>query len=113
MKNTRSARIMTIVLCSLSAIHSLALLGGMASALCGSPPVTLILQSRFRRDQVAEGSEFVDLYQDPYAEARAALEATVAQLNGTTDQLELLEGEYNCVAVPMTPITIENADQFI
>lgn len=61
---------------------------------------------------VAEGSEFVDLYQDPYAEARAALEATVAQLNGTTDQLELLEGEYNCVAVPMTPITIENADQF-
>ncbi len=61
---------------------------------------------------VAEGSEFVDLYQDPYAEARAALEATVAQLNGTTDQLELLEGEYNCVAVPMTPITIENAEQF-
>lgn len=61
---------------------------------------------------VAEGSEFVDLYQDPYAEARAALEATRAQLDGTTDQLELLDGEYNCVAVAMTPITIENADQF-
>jgi ABC-type sugar transport system substrate-binding protein len=61
---------------------------------------------------VAEGSEFVDLYQDPYAEARAALEVTRAQLDGTTDQLELLDGEYNCVAVAMTPITIENADQF-
>lgn len=35
---------------SLPAIYSLALLGGIASALCGIPPVTLILQSRFRRD---------------------------------------------------------------
>ena len=61
---------------------------------------------------VAEGTEFVDLYQDPYAEARAALEATRAQLDGTTDQLKLLDGEYNCVAVPMTPITKDNADQF-
>ena len=61
---------------------------------------------------VAEGSEFVDLYQDPYAEARAALEATKAQLDGTTDQLTLLDGEYNCVAVDMVPITKENADQF-
>ncbi len=61
---------------------------------------------------VAEGMEYVDLYQDPYAEARAALETTRAMLDGTTDQLKLLEGEYNCVAVAMTPITIENADQF-
>ena len=61
---------------------------------------------------VAEGSEFVDLYQDPYAEARGALETVRAQLDGTTDQLELLEGEYNCVAVPMVPITIENAADF-
>ena len=61
---------------------------------------------------VAEGVEFVDLYQDPYAEARAALETTRAMLDGTTDQLDLLEGEYNCLSVRMTPITIENADQF-
>lgn len=62
---------------------------------------------------VAEGVEFVDLYQDPYAEAKGALETIRAMLDGTTDQLELLEGEYNCVAVPMTPITAENADQFV
>ena len=62
---------------------------------------------------VAEGVEFVDLYQDPYAEARGALETIRAMLDGTTDQLELLEDEYNCVAVPMTPITAENADQFV
>lgn len=61
---------------------------------------------------IAEGYEFVDLYQDPYAEARAALEVTRAQLDGATDQLELLEGEYNVVSVDMLPITIENADAF-
>lgn len=62
---------------------------------------------------VAEGTEYVDLYQDPYAEAEAALKTIRAMLDGTTDQLELLEGEYNCVAVPMTPITIDNAADFV
>ena len=61
---------------------------------------------------VADGIEFVDLYQDPYAEAGAALDVITAMLNGTTDELEVKEGETNCVAVPMTPITIENADDF-
>ena len=62
---------------------------------------------------VANGIEYVDLYQDPYAEAGAALQVIRAMLDGTTDQLELLEGEYNCVAVPMTPITAENAKEFL
>lgn len=62
---------------------------------------------------VADGVEFVDLYQDPYAEARAALECTRAQLDGTTDKLECIDGEYNCVAVDMVPITKENAKDFL
>lgn len=70
------------------------------------------LEKRCTSEWVAEGTEFVDLYQDPYAEAAAALECTRAMLDGTTDQLELLEGEYNCLSVPMTPITIDNADEF-
>lgn len=61
---------------------------------------------------VKDGLEFVELYQDPYAEAAAALEVTRAQLDGTTDQLEPMEGTDNVVAVPMTPITIDNADEF-
>lgn len=62
---------------------------------------------------IADGIEFVELYQDPYAEAAAALSTIRAMLDGTTDQLELLEGEYNCVAVPMTPITTENVQDFL
>lgn len=62
---------------------------------------------------VADGIEYVDLFQDPYAEAGAALQVIRAMLDGTTDQLELLEGEYNCVAVPMTPITTENVQDFL
>lgn len=61
---------------------------------------------------VADGVEFVDLYQDPYAEAAAALETVRAMLDGKTGELDLLEGEYNCVSVPMTPITAENAADF-
>ena len=61
---------------------------------------------------VAEGTEYVDLYQDPYAEADAALKVIRAMLDGTTDQLEPMEGSDNVVAVPMTPITIENAADF-
>lgn len=61
---------------------------------------------------VAEGVEYVDLYQDPYAEAASALSTLRAMLDGTTDKLTTLEGEYHCCAVPMTPVTIANADQF-
>lgn len=61
---------------------------------------------------VRDGYEFVDLYQDPYAEAAAALEVTRAQLDGTTDELDVMEGEENVVAVPMSPITIDNVDDF-
>lgn len=61
---------------------------------------------------VAEGTEFVDLYQDPYAEAGAALTVIRAMLDGTTDQLVPMEGTDNVIAVPMTPITIENAADF-
>ena len=61
---------------------------------------------------VAEGTGFVDLYQDPYSEATAALKVIRAMLDGTTDQLETMEGTDNVAAVPMTPITIENAADF-
>ncbi|MDO4649461.1 MAG: substrate-binding domain-containing protein [Eubacteriales bacterium] len=61
---------------------------------------------------VRDGLEFVELYQDPYAEARAALEATRAQLDGTTGELTPLEGTDNVLAVPMTPINKDNVDQF-
>lgn len=61
---------------------------------------------------VAEGTEYVDLYQDPYAEAGAALQVIRAMLDGTTDQLETMEGTDNVLAVPMVPITIENAADF-
>ena len=62
---------------------------------------------------VADGYEYVDLYQDPYAEAEAALKTIRAMLDGTTDQLETMEGTDNYVAVPMTPITAENAEDFV
>ena len=62
---------------------------------------------------IADGLEYVELYQDPYAEAAAALQVIRAMLDGTTDQLELMEGEYNCLAVPMTPITTENVQDFL
>lgn len=62
-------------------------------------------------DWLRDGLEYVELFQDPYAEARAALETARAMLDGTTDQLTTLEGEYNCVAVPMTPVTLENVDE--
>ena len=48
---------------------------------------------------IADGLEYVELYQDPYAEAAAAL--------------QVMEGEYNCLAVPMTPITTENVQDFL
>ena len=62
---------------------------------------------------VADGYEYVDLYQDPYAEAEAALKTIRAMLDGTTDQLDIMEGTDNYVAVPMTPITAENAENFV
>lgn len=56
----------------------------------------------------------MELYQDPEAEAeaRAALEVMRAQVDGATDELEPIEGTDNVVAVPMTPITKENVEQF-
>lgn len=61
---------------------------------------------------VADGVEYVDLYQDPYGEADAALRTIRAMLDGTTDQLEKLEGTDNSIAVEMIPITVENAADF-
>lgn len=62
-------------------------------------------------DWIKDGYEFVELYQDPYAEARAALEVTRAQLDGTTDTLDVKADTDNIVAVPMTPVTIDNVDE--
>lgn len=61
---------------------------------------------------IREDLEYVELYQDPYAEARAALETARAQMDGTTGELETLEGTDNVVSVPMTPITKENVEEF-
>lgn len=95
-----------------SSMQTQGIVSSMASYDLNTSNFTLAGISASTGAWVADGIEFVDLYQDPYAEARAALEATRAMLDGTTDQLTLLEGEYNCVSVPMTPITIENAADF-
>ncbi len=62
-------------------------------------------------DWIRDGLEYVELFQDPKAEASAALNTIRHMLDGTTDELELMEGEYNVVAVPMTPVTLENVDE--
>lgn len=63
-------------------------------------------------DWIKDGYEYCELYQDPHAEAKAALDVMRHQMDGTTDELVPLEGEENVVAVPMTPITIDNVDEF-
>ncbi|MBQ8305095.1 MAG: substrate-binding domain-containing protein [Blautia sp.] len=62
-------------------------------------------------DWIRDGLEYVELFQDPYSEASAALNTIRHMLDGTTDELELMDGEYNVVAVPMTPVTAENVDE--
>jgi ABC-type sugar transport system substrate-binding protein len=63
-------------------------------------------------DWILEGIEFSDLYQDPWVEAEAGLKTLRAQIDGTTDQLELLEGSDNFVPVYMTTMTKDNADEY-
>lgn len=73
---------------------------------------TVVGISASTTEWIKEGYEFCELYQDPDAEARAALEVMRSQMDGTTDELTTLEDEENVVAVPMTPITIDNVDEF-
>lgn len=61
---------------------------------------------------IRDGYEFVELYQDPYAEAAAALQTMRHQLDGTTDQLTTMDDTDNIVAVPMQPITADNYQDF-
>jgi|GEM_PF-893740 len=73
---------------------------------------TVVGISASTTEWIKDGYEFCELYQNPDAEAKAALEVMRAQLDGTTDELTPLEGEENVVAVPMTSITIDNVDEF-
>lgn len=63
---------------------------------------------------ITDGVEYADLYQDAQVEAKAALDMMRHMVDGTTDELEFLDGApcKNFVSVPMTTVNADNADQF-
>lgn len=65
-------------------------------------------------DWIKEGVEYCELYQDPMLEAATALDMMRRMMDGTTDELELLDGApcKNFVSVPMTTLNAENADEY-
>lgn len=65
-------------------------------------------------DWIKEGTEYCDLYQDPDLEATTALDMMRHMVDGTTNELEFLDGAptKNFVNVPMTTLNADNADEY-
>lgn len=65
-------------------------------------------------DWIKEGTEYCDLYQDPDLEATTVLDMMRHMVDGTTNELEFLDGAptKNFVNVPMTTLNADNADEY-
>ena len=65
-------------------------------------------------DWIKEGTEYCDLYQDPDLEATTALDMMRHMIDGTTDELEFMDGAptKNFVSVPMTTLNADNMDKY-
>ncbi len=65
-------------------------------------------------DWIKEGTEYCDLYQDPDLEATTALDMMRHMVDGTTNELEFLDGAptKNFVNVPMTTLNADNVDEY-
>ena len=63
-------------------------------------------------DWILEGMEYCELFQDPYLESAAALDTLRKIMDGDFDQIEMLEGQYNYVSVPMITLNADNAEEY-
>lgn len=65
-------------------------------------------------DWILEGVEYCELYQDPMLEAATALEMMRHMVDGTTDELEVLDGApvENFISVPMITLNADNAEEY-
>ena len=63
-------------------------------------------------DWILEGNEYCDLYQNPYTEASAALNAMSKQISGKTDEIEVKDGTDNYCNVDMTVMNKDNAEDY-
>lgn len=63
-------------------------------------------------DWILAGYEYCELYQDPTLEAASALDTMRKVIDGKTSEIQIMDGQYNYVSVPMLTLTAENAEKY-